>query len=155
MALKIVHVKIGEVKVARGEELLKATLGSCVGISFFDTKTSRCALAHCLLPTSNGGYGIGAKYVNQAMDSLVALMKVRGREQSDFIVSYAGGANMMNQIAHNRDNEIGYKNLMKLKEILSSYDFKVKELDCGDHCGRQMSILSPTGEVQVMRLDEG
>ena len=152
MDQKIVRVNIGEVKVGRGDETLKATLGSCVGISFFDTINKRCALAHCLLPESREGYGIGAKYVDQAMDSLVALMKVKDRNQKEFIVSFAGGANMMGQIHADKNYEIGEKNLAALKEILKKYKFKVKELDSGLNYGRQMSIDCRTGEVDVSKL---
>ncbi|WP_290729229.1 chemotaxis protein CheD [Halobacteriovorax sp. JY17] len=152
MSSRIVRVNIGEVKVGRGEELLKATLGSCVGISFFDTINKKCALAHCLLPESHEGYGIGAKYVNQAVESLVALMKVRDRDQREFIVSYAGGANMMGQIKLDKNNEIGERNLSALKLILKKYHFRVKEFDSGKNYGRQMSIDCKTGEVEVTRL---
>ncbi|MEJ0004348.1 MAG: chemotaxis protein CheD [Pararobbsia sp.] len=46
-----VVVRIGEAKAA-SHGVLKATLGSCVGIGLLWRARQRCALAHCLLPES-------------------------------------------------------------------------------------------------------
>ncbi|WP_372651745.1 chemotaxis protein CheD [Halobacteriovorax sp.] len=155
MEREIIRVKIGEVKVGHRTQLLKTTLGSCIGISIYDTVKKKCALAHCLLPESDENLGIGARYVNQAIESLFALMKVRDRDQKEFIISYAGGANMMSQIQLESSNKIGNKNLDAIRSILKKYKFKVRELDCGDTFGRQMSIDCTDGKVIVSRLLNG
>ena len=52
------HVKIGELRRGRTGEVLKTTLGSCVGIAILWKARGRYALAHCLLaesPSSRAG----------------------------------------------------------------------------------------------------
>lgn len=71
------YVGIGEVVIGRTNAVLKATLGSCVGIAFFWNKGGVCGLAHCLLPESpKSVLSIGVRYVDQAVPSLFALMQL-------------------------------------------------------------------------------
>ena len=46
----LAYVGMGEVRIGRRGEILRATLGSCIGIGVIWRQGGRCALAHCLLP---------------------------------------------------------------------------------------------------------
>lgn len=68
-------------------------LSSCVGIAFIWTKGGRCGLAHCLLPKSPSSNGlIGARYVSQAVPSLLLLMGIKELDHPNGQVILAGGA---------------------------------------------------------------
>ncbi|MGA7816957.1 hypothetical protein [Caballeronia sp.] len=60
-------VRIGEVKTAGRDVILRATLGSCVGIGVLWRSRGLYALAHCLLPDAPPGEvsdaGQGARYL--------------------------------------------------------------------------------------------
>ncbi|MBK7889573.1 MAG: chemotaxis protein CheD [Bdellovibrionales bacterium] len=78
MNQKEINVHIGEVKIAKNGEILKAILGSCVAIGILWEKRGVCGLAHCLLAENpEKTFAIGGRFVDQAIPSLLALMKIR------------------------------------------------------------------------------
>lgn len=48
----IIRVRIGQLAVERRPVILKATLGSCVGVAMLWHERGVYGLAHCLLPTA-------------------------------------------------------------------------------------------------------
>lgn len=150
-----IHVKIGEVKIGRSGDILKATLGSCVGIAFIWRRKGVMGLAHCLLPdapaeTSN----IGAKFVSQAVPSLMALLKIKPDDVKEIEVFYAGGGNMMTQLSKRNVDHIGLLNIAAAKKYLSAKGFKYKELDVGGEVGRQIFVNCTSGDVYVNRFEK-
>ncbi|MBX3041147.1 MAG: chemotaxis protein CheD, partial [Bdellovibrionaceae bacterium] len=94
---KVLDVHIGEVKVARNGETLKAILGSCVGIGLIWRRRGLCGLAHCLLPKSPvPTFVIGARFVDQAFPSLLALLKAHPEDYPELELILVGGGNMTN-----------------------------------------------------------
>ncbi|MDD4976848.1 MAG: chemotaxis protein CheD [Bacteriovorax sp.] len=150
-----IHVNIGEVKVGKNGDLLKTILGSCVGIAFVWKNKGLFGLAHCLLPEANEStFLIGAKYVSQAVPSLIALLKVRPENIKEIEVFIAGGANMMSQLARQNVDHIGLQNLAAAKKYLELNGFKFREIDVGGEEGRQMLIDCTSGQVSVSRFQK-
>ncbi|MGZ3789992.1 MAG: chemotaxis protein CheD [Bacteriovorax sp.] len=155
MSLNEIHVNIGEVKTGKHGDLLKATLGSCVGIAFVWKQKGLFGLAHCLLPESNGpSHAISAKYVSQAVPSLMALLKVRPENIKEIAVSIAGGGNMMSQLSRKNVDHVGTQNLAAARKYLEMYGFKYIEVDVGGDDGRQMFVDCTSGSVSVLRLQK-
>lgn len=152
----IVHVKIGEVKVGSGDQILKTTLGSCVGIAFLDRDKGVCGLAHCLLPNSGiDVYQIGAKYVDQAVYSLTKLMKVDENNKKNIEVYLAGGGNVVETLAKNRSQHIGELNFESAKKYLKSYGYKIKESSSsGGTDARQMLVDCRDYLVTVVTISQ-
>lgn len=108
---KELNVHIGEVKIARHGEILKAILGSCVGIGILWRERALCGLAHCLLPEApQKTYEIGARYVDQAVASLVVLMKIKVNHASEIEVILVGGGNITQPKAESDDGLVGSHN---------------------------------------------
>ncbi len=150
-----IHVKIGEVKIGKPGDILKATLGSCVGIAFVWKKRNLFGLAHCLLPESSGNdFVLGAKYVNQAIPSLMALLKIKKEDIGEIDVYFAGGGNMMSQLAKRNIDHVGTLNVEAARKYLSLNGFTYKELDTGGEVGRQIFINCSSGEVYVNRFEK-
>lgn len=150
-----IHVKIGEVKVGRHGDVLKATLGSCVGIAFIWKDKGRFGLAHCLLPDAHEDSTIiTAKFVSQAVPSLMALLKIRPDDVKEIAVYIAGGGNMMSQLLRKNVDHVGTLNLLAAKKHLKDKGFKFVELDSGGEVGRQIVVDCSTGEVVVHRFDK-
>lgn len=148
-----IHVKIGEVKTGRKGDVLRATLGSCVGIAFVWKEKQVMALAHCLLPESpQTSYSIGAKFVDQAVNSLKAMLKIREEDVPNISVFIAGGGNMMSQLAKENMDHVGALNVLAAKKFLKQGGFKFMEIDVGGEEGRQMFIDCTSGVVSVLRL---
>ena len=150
-----IHVKIAEVKLGTNGDVLKATLGSCVGIVFIWKEKNLYGLAHCFLPEGDISlYPIGARYVNQGISSLMSLMKIRKEDVSSIDVYIAGGGNMMNQIIKNKKVQVGRHNCDATAKWLASHGFKVKKSDLGHDCGVKIHVDCTTGEVEFIRLED-
>jgi len=123
-----------------------------VGIGFLWKKKGVFGLAHCLLPeTESIGSKLSAKYVSQAVPSLMILMNIRKEDVSEVEVHIAGGGNMMPHVSKRTDH-VGAMNAAAAKKILEQFGFKIKEADVGGDQGRQMSIDCSEEKVAVYKL---
>ena len=135
----IFYVGMGKIKTGKRGEVLRATLGSCIGIGLIWKNGGCCGLAHCLLPESPGPIiGIGARYVSQAVPSLLSLMGIKRADCPDVEVILAGGSRMFRSrpsIAH-----VGELNTQAAHKYLALHGLTVAHLDLGGRRGRQMTI---------------
>lgn len=133
------YVGMGEVKTGKRCELLQATLGSCIGIGLVWKKGGRCGLAHCLLPEApEPRIRVGARYVSQAVPSLLLLMGLQPSDYADLEVIIAGGARMFRSrpsVAH-----VGELNVQAVRKYLALHGLTVSHEDVGGRRGRQMMI---------------
>lgn len=149
---QVLHVKIGEVKTAKSPDVLKATLGSCVGIAFVWKKMDRFGLAHCLLPSSDQNEPLGAKFVSQAIPSLMSLMQMSKSDFSSVEVYLAGGGNMMEQLSKRNIHNVGIQNAETAKALLAKLGVKPRWTDLGGEDARQMIVDCESGEVTVRKF---
>lgn len=147
---KEIDVHIGEVKVAQHGEILKAILGSCVGIGFLWRERAICGLAHCLLPAAPSlTFDIGARYVDQAVASLIALLKIKSKDKHQIIVVVAGGGNMTQPGAKDPDKLVGALNLASAERELARLGLKPFQIDKGHFEGKTITIDSGNCTFQV------
>ena len=133
------QVGMGQLSVGAHDDQLQALLGSCIGIGFLWKKGGRCGLAHCLLPeapTLDGS--LGARYVNQAVPSLLRLMGVRVADYPDIDVVLAGGASMFG--ARNARLQVGRQNVEAAQKYLERCGLHVSFCALGGQHGRQLLI---------------
>lgn len=146
-------MKIGEIKTGKSGDLLKAILGSCVGIAFLWKKKQVYGLAHCLLPEIDSVVPkLSAKYVSQAVPSLKLLMNIKPEDVGEIEVHIAGGGNMIPQVVKASGEHVGALNAAAAKKILEQFGFTIKESDVGGEQGRQMSIDCTAEEVRIHKL---
>lgn len=149
------HVKIAEVKVGTTGDVLKACLGSCVGIAFVWKEKKLYGLAHCFLPEGDDNlHEISARYVNQGIVSLMKMMKIKKEDVPNIEVHIAGGGNMMNQLIKSKRGQIGKHNSDATAKWLAHYGFKVKKSDLGLDRGVKIYVDCTTGEVEFIRLED-
>ena len=133
------HVGMGQLSVGTHGEQLQALLGSCIGIGFIWKKGHRCGLAHCLLPEAPGSdHSIGARYVSQAVPSLLRLMGVRQADYADIDVVLAGGASMFGP--RNGRLQVGRQNAEAAQKYLDQCGLRVSFCALGGRHGRQLLI---------------
>lgn len=148
-----IHVKIGEVKICGPGNRLKATLGSCVGIAFIWKKEKLFGLAHCLLPSTDQAHSeIGARYVPQAITSLLRLMKLEKINYNEVEVVLAGGANMLAQLSASNLNQVGELNAAAARAILKALGFSILIEDLGGNLGRQIFIDCSEATVDIKKI---
>ncbi|MGZ3773911.1 MAG: chemotaxis protein CheD [Pseudobdellovibrionaceae bacterium] len=148
-----IQVKIGEIKIGHSGDILRATLGSCVGIAMLWKKKNIFGLAHCLLPESPQKIGtLGAKFVSQAVPSMMTLLEIMEEDVNEIEVHVAGGGNMMAQLLVRHNNHIGILNAQAAQKYLNQYGFKIHKMDVGGDEGRQMCVNCELHEVKVLKL---
>ena len=149
------HVKIGELKIARSPDILKATLGSCVGIAFLWKQKNRFGLAHCLLPEApSPTYQIGARFVSQAIPSLLYMMKLKPADYAQLEVFLAGGGNMMDQLARSNPIHVGIQNAESAKKILNQLGIGITKTSLGGERAHQIVVDCSTGHVEMKTIEE-
>ena len=138
---KVLDVHIGEVKIAKHGESLKAILGSCVGIALIWEQQGKCGLAHAFLPQSpTTTYQIGAKYVDQAVRSLMAMMKIKGENTQDVSAIVVGGGNMTADEDKNQKKLVGASNFKNALKEIESRGFNLTYSEGGGTLGRKITV---------------
>lgn len=134
------NIHIGQIKVGRGHDILKATLGSCVGIALLWKEKKICALAHCLLPESKKiGFAISARTVTEAIPSMIALMKIRPEDRKEIKAIVVGGGNMTGDKKHT-NTLIGQINANTAIKLLAENQIKLVYQDTGGEEGRTIVL---------------
>lgn len=147
------HVNIGELRVGARTDQLQALLGSCVGIALLWKKRGRCGLAHCLLPESPlPPTELGARYVSQAVPSLLRLMGACVADYADIEVVVAGGGNMLE--ACSARFQIGQQNIDAAQKHLRLHGLHVRFAEVGGKCGRTLTVDCATQEVRVSAIQK-
>jgi chemotaxis protein CheD len=155
-----VHVRMGQLAMGHGPTVLKATLGSCVGIAFIWHARDRSALAHCLLPYAPCAQDApvarppsGARYVDQAIAALLHLLRAQPEDFAQIEVHLAGGANMSRRaVGDSRTPMVGALNIEAALQLLSARGLAVCSQDLGGTVARQMRLDCATGGVSVTRV---
>ncbi len=151
MNISSINVHIGEVKIGRDTQQLHTILGSCIGIALLWPGRNTFGLAHCLLPHApQQGYVEGARYVDQAIESLIQLMSVTNSRDIRAVV--AGGANMTRPDSDMPESLVGYQNAQSALSNLDNRDIIVVHEDTGGYTGRKMSICCETGTFEVKNI---
>lgn len=158
------HVRIGQVKIGRPGQSLTAILGSCVGIGFLHRKRQIYGLSHCLLSNSEtdgrttrgkpprrvrpDGVGNG-RHVDEAIQSLLAMMEIEDSEKRDLRVILAGGANMSLPADTPPEKLVGSVNAKFARKAIRAAGLRLLEDDLGGTNGRKISIDCTTGEYLI------
>lgn len=149
-----IHVRIAEVKVGVSGDILRTVLGSCVGIVFIWNELEICGLAHCFLPEGDDLENpISARYVNQAIESLIKLMKIKKKDIEHVEVYVAGGANMMNKLLKTSKSQVGEDNIKAAWKYLALHGFKIKKSNVGQGTGIKMIVDCSKRSVEFIRLE--
>lgn len=148
-----VHVNIGQVKLAKNGETLRALLGSCVGIGILWKKKNLYGLAHCLLPKApSQTFEIGGRFVDQAVASLLAMMKIKPEHYEEIEVIIAGGGNMTCPDARESGGLVGETNFRTALEEIRKRGLNLVFKDGGGIEGRKIIIESSTGRYRVEKI---
>ncbi|MYM93469.1 chemotaxis protein CheD [Duganella vulcania] len=145
---RCLQVQIGKLEVGERSDQLHALLGSCVGIAFLWKKRGCCGLAHCLLPEAPAREpAFGARYVSQAVPSLLRLMGAAEADYPDIEVVVAGGAHMFQHQTPRL--QVGQKNAAAAHKYLRQWGLNVSYCRLGGHHGRTLTVDCTTQSFAV------
>lgn len=136
-----IQVRMCEVKLGCGSDVLHAILGSCVGIALLWRNRGLYALAHCLLPEPpQAPAGEGAKYVTGAVPTLLSMLELERKQQDEVEAVIAGGACMVQHATPPRHGLIGEQNARMAQKLLAETRIRIVHVDVGGESGRQLVI---------------
>ena len=137
--------------------LVQTVLGSCVSVAFFSRRQRVGGIFHALLPCladyEKGGPTPGNRfrYVDAAVDAVVASLSRRGVDLPEVECKVFGGAAAMFQ----GEACVGQKNVLAAYEALARHRLRVTASHVGGERGRKLVFISHTGEVYVKFLRPG
>ncbi|AEV68540.1 chemotaxis protein CheD [Acetivibrio clariflavus] len=154
----MIKVGMADMQAARHPAVLVTLgLGSCVGIALYDKTTGIIGLAHCMLPDSTQSKNVTniAKFVDTAIEALVAKMIALGANRNKLVAKLAGGAQMFNFSQSSDLMKIGLRNVIAAKEKLAQLRIPLISEDTGGNYGRTIMLDSATGILQVKTIGYG
>lgn len=143
-------VGIGEFRVAAAPGILVTRgLGSCVGVILHDAGVGLGGLAHVMLPDSRDftSFNNPYKFADLAIPAIIAEMRARGARM--LRARLVGGARMFANGATRAGFDIGDRNALKARLVLSSLAVPVVAEDVGGSMGRTVLLDVSLGRVTV------
>lgn len=146
-----VHVKIGEIKIARDTgTLFTIGLGSCVAVAMYDPTEKVCGMAHVMLPdpialTSH----MPGRSASTAVPELLRLMEASGARKPLIYARIVGGAAMFESVLPAEGLRLGERNVEAVKHALSRAHVPLRGEDVGGSFGRSVFFHAADGTLLV------
>jgi chemotaxis protein CheD len=160
--LPVVFLKAGELYVSPEPSVVVTVLGSCLSVTMYHARTGLGGICHGLLPKCEGPRRCGVdcteatRYVDCAINRMLARFDRRGIERSEIEVKCFGGADMFSRpIEKPGLASVGRQNIATAEQVLSREGLKPHVVDVGGLRGRKLFFYTHTGEVYLKRLQRG
>lgn len=145
--IKMADLNIGE----EGDTLITSGLGSCIGVTLYDSRVKVGGMAHVMLPEfpDKKDDGNPAKYADTALDMLIDKLKKAGASKRRFEAKMAGGAQMFKFSNSSDKMRIGARNIKAVKGYLRKHNIPLKGSEVGENYGRTMEFDVTTGDATI------
>lgn len=154
------NVGLAEYAISRNPDdvLVAYGLGSCIGVVMIDPVSRLCGLLHAVLPRAMDGMDSVEhnphKYVENGIESLIALLKKEGASPSRLTVRIVGGANMLLASGLTQAFEIGSRNIEAARTTLNRLKMPPVAAEVGGHTGRTVRVYVAESRVTVRVIGE-
>lgn len=147
-----IPVGLGEIKFSDDPKdvLVAYGLGSCIGVSVYDTKIQKAGLLHAVLPENNNNDPLSTKFVDSGIKVLMDEFRKNHADMHRVIVKIVGGSNML--VANGLTFDIGERNIQSTKAALKTQNIAISAEEVGGNIGRTMRIYVEDGRVTVRSL---
>ncbi|HET8648753.1 MAG TPA: chemotaxis protein CheD [Gemmatimonadales bacterium] len=158
MSGREILVRVADLRTAAGgERLLTVGLGSCVAVVLHDPVAKVGGMAHVLLPSPalSRNDGNPGRFPQTAVPRLLELMTEAGAAPSRITARLAGGASMFASLAAPGTIQMGERNVVACRQVLSEHELPVVGEAVGGDFGRTVRLDTATGAVEVMSVAHG
>ena len=132
------------------EVLVTYSLGSCLGVVFYDPELHIGGMVHCMLPLSQIDTHKAAEkpfmFVDSGVMQLLEMMYKRGCRKKDLIVRAAGAARVMDNSNLFR---IGERNYAVFRKVMWKNGLLIKREDIGGENSRTLRLYIATGQLTI------
>jgi chemotaxis protein CheD len=148
-----IPIGIGQLTVTKDPDtmLVAYGLGSCIGISMYDPAARVVAMAHILLPSSDGKAAEAkepARFADSGVDLLVSKILAAGALKARLVVKIAGGASVLGA-ANAEKFKIGERNAEAVKVHLKRHGLRLAAEQVGGTKGRTLELYAAGGKTYV------
>ncbi|EAQ81448.1 chemotaxis protein CheD [Blastopirellula marina] len=140
------NVGLGQIQVARNDEMLTSILGSCIGVVIYDQSRRIAAFAHVVLPTSGGRPGSPGRFADSAVPAMLQQLRNEGANPQQLRAKITGGACMFG----NSQINIGERNAEEVRRQLKEKKIPLIAEDVGGAKGRKVHFSPQTSQLEVV-----
>ena len=154
----LIRVGMADYKVGRAPStLISYGLGSCVGISLYDTQAKVGGLLHIMLPDSTQARPTDnpAKFADTGLPLMLKDVLELGASRTRLVAKIAGGAQMFAFANATDIMRVGARNAEAAKKILKELNIRLLSEDTGGNYGRTVQIDLNDGVYKVKTIDKG
>ncbi len=141
-----VNVKMGGIGYCEAPGTLDTLLGSCVGVAIWDQVSKIGALAHVVLPDSDGREAAPGKFADTAVAEIKKKLISRGANPRHLAAKIAGGATMFGKRGQ---ADIGSKNHVAVVKHLRAHAIPLLADEVGGDKGRMVTFSPANGSLAV------
>lgn len=147
-----VTVGISEMRVSNNpaDVLITYSLGSCIGVAFYDEAVKVGALIHCMLPLSRidpqRAQITPCMFADTGVPLALQTMMDLGAEKRRIVAKVAGAARLLDD---NDTFRIGERNWIVLRKILWKNDILIAADDVGGSIARTMLLEIDSGRTSI------
>lgn len=144
-------VGVAEFKFTTDPLIYLATyaLGSCLGITFYDSKRRIGGLLHTMLPTAalhEGKKIKPAMFVDSGIEEAITVLEKAGAKRPNLEIKVFGGAQLM---AADNFFRIGAKNIDQFYEVTQKMKLNVAVWEVSGRVNRTIKLNNYNGDVLV------
>ena len=154
----LIRVGMADYKVGRAPStLISYGLGSCVGISLYDTQAKVGGLLHIMLPDSTQARPTDnpAKFADTGLPLMLRDVLELGASRTRLVAKIAGGAQMFAFANATDIMRVGARNAEAAKKILKEMNIRLLAEDTGGNYGRTVQVNLNDGVYKVKTIDKG
>ena len=155
---ELIKVGMADYKVGCAPAILISYgLGSCIGVSLYDSQAKVGGLLHIMLPDSTQARSTDnpAKFADTGVSLMLNDVIKLGANKNRLVAKIAGGSQMFAFANATDIMRVGARNAEAVKKILKELNIKLIAEDTGGNYGRTVQIDLENGVYKVKTIDKG
>ncbi|MBB5336553.1 chemotaxis protein CheD [Pectinatus brassicae] len=155
---ELLKVGIADYKVSKApDKIVSYGLGSCIGITLYDSVSKVGGLVHIMLPDSTQARATEnlAKFADTGIPLLLKEVLALGAIKSRLVAKLAGGAQMFQFAGTSDIMSIGNRNAQFAKETLQKNSIRIVSEDLGGTYGRTVELDLENGLYKIKTINKG
>jgi chemotaxis protein CheD len=131
---------------------VRTLLGSCVAVTLWHPGRRIGGMCHFLLPSRvrRSGEALEGKYGDEALEAMVARLRLARTEPGEYEAHLYGGADTMPEASGVKFN-VGERNIEQGWSLIDRYGFQLQGVDVGEDVPRTVTLTWADGSVDMRR----
>ncbi len=142
-------LKPGYAMANREASVIRAVLGNCVAVTFFDRDNCFGGMNQFVFPSTDKREDMTAQYGNVGIRALFRMLLDMGANRNGLVAQIIGGS----ECRVFNDEDLGNQNIQLARGVLAQLRVPVVSEDVGGSMGRKVIYHSGTNEMAVFKVD--